>query len=149
MEFLKKSGWFQGHNGRFPKYLHYKLKFQKIETGFCWSKALITMTLISSRHWKTLVLFFLIKKRPKSMILTLIVNCTEKQIMSPKTAINWLFNDIWCYLFIACFDWKICVFQQTVISVYYILKCCCLIFLMVDSRPIYSNMENKMIRVLS
>ena len=48
-------------------------------------------------------------------------NCTEKQIMSSKTTINWLFNDIWCYLFIACFDWKI-VFQQTVARVYYILK---------------------------
>ena len=46
--------------------------------------------------------------------------------MSPKTTINWLFNGIWCYLFIACFDWKICFFQQT--AVYYILQCCCLIF---------------------
>ena len=31
-------------------------------------------------------------------------NCTEKEIM--------LFNDKWCYLFIACFDWKIGSFQQ-------------------------------------
>ena len=49
-------------------------------------------------------------------------NRTEKQIMPSKTAINWLFNDIWCYLFIACFDWKIGVFKQTVVRVYYILN---------------------------
>ena len=36
--------------------------------------------------------------------------------------INWLFNDIWCYLFIACFDWKIGFFHQAVARVYYILK---------------------------
>ena len=48
-------------------------------------------------------------------------NCTEKQIMPSKTTINWLFNDV-CYLFIACFDWKISVFQQAVVSIYYILK---------------------------
>ena len=48
-------------------------------------------------------------------------HCTEKQIMPPKTTINWPFNDI-CYLFIACFDWKIDVFQQTVVRVCYILK---------------------------
>ena len=48
---------------------------------------------------------------------------SEKQIMPSKTTINWLFHDIWCYLFIACFDWKVCVFQQTLARVYYILKC--------------------------
>ena len=39
LEFVKKWGSFHGHNGRFPKYLHYKLKFQKSETWFCWSKS--------------------------------------------------------------------------------------------------------------
>ena len=29
---------------------------------------------------------------------------------------------MWYYLFIACFDWKVGVFQQTVVRVYYILK---------------------------
>ena len=42
--------------------------------------------------------------------------------MSSKATINWLFNDMWCYLFIACFDWKTGIFQQTVVRVYYILK---------------------------
>ena len=41
--------------------------------------------------------------------------CTEKQIMPFKATVNWLFNDIWCYLLIGCFDWKIDVFQQTVL----------------------------------
>ena len=40
---------------------------------------------------------------------------TEKQIMLFKTTVNCLFNDIWCYLVIGCFDWKIGVFQQTVV----------------------------------
>ena len=42
--------------------------------------------------------------------------------MASKTTVNLLFNDIWCYLFIACFDLKIDVFQQRVVRVYYILK---------------------------
>ena len=49
-------------------------------------------------------------------------NRTEKQIMLSKTTINWLFNDIWYYLSIACFDWETGLFQQTVVKVYYVLK---------------------------
>ena len=45
-------------------------------------------------------------------------NRTEKQIMLSKTTVNWLF------IFIAYFDWRIGVFQQTVVRVYYILKAC-------------------------
>ena len=41
-------------------------------------------------------------------------NPTEKQIIPFKTTVTWLFNDIWCYLVIGCFDWKIGVFQQTI-----------------------------------
>ena len=40
---------------------------------------------------------------------------TEKQIMLFKTTVNCLFNDIWCYLFIGCFAWKIGIFQQAVV----------------------------------
>ena len=43
-------------------------------------------------------------------------NLTEKQIMLFKTTINGLFNYIWCYLFIGCFDGKIGVFQQTAVK---------------------------------
>ena len=35
--------------------------------------------------------------------------------------ICYLFNDI-CYLFNAWFDWKIGIFQQTAVRVYYILN---------------------------
>ena len=41
--------------------------------------------------------------------------------MPLKTTTNWLFNGIWCYLVIGSFDWIFCVFQQTVVRVYYIL----------------------------
>ena len=50
-------------------------------------------------------------------------NRTEKQIMPFKTTVNWLFNDTWCYLVIAFFDWKIGIFQQTVARVSCILNC--------------------------
>ena len=80
------------------------------------------MTSISSCHWKIVVPFCLRKKRRENVLLTLIFsNRTEKQIIPSKTTINWLFNDIG-YLFIACFDGKIGVFQQTVVIVYYILN---------------------------
>ena len=42
-----------------------------------------------------------------------------KWIMPSKTTVNWL---LWCYLFIACFDWKICILRQTAVRVYYILN---------------------------
>ena len=65
------------------------------------------------------------KKKPENAFLTLnselLQNHTEKQIMPPKITINWLFNDI-CYLFIAFFDCRIGVFQQTVVTVDYILN---------------------------
>ena len=70
--------------------------------------------------------FLLVKEKTWKHIFNtnneLLQNCTEKQIMPSKTTINWLFDDIWCYLFIACFDCKIGVFQQTVVRVYYILN---------------------------
>ena len=85
---------------------------QKLRHGFENERALITMTLISSCQWKTLVIFCLRKKRPENALLQ---NRTEKQIMTPKTKINWLFTDIRCYLFIVCFDWKVGVYKQTVL----------------------------------
>ena len=36
--------------------------------------------------------------------------------MSFKTTVNWLFNDIWCYLDMGCFDLKNDGFQQTVVG---------------------------------
>ena len=56
-EFLRKWGWFHGHNERFPKYLGWKLNFKKFETGFVDERAMATMTLISSCPWNTPVPF--------------------------------------------------------------------------------------------
>ena len=52
-------------------------------------------------------------------------NCTEKQIMPFKTKTNHAIQNnsklaiywTWCYVVIGCFDWKIGVFQQTVLRV--------------------------------
>ena len=100
-----------------------KIKISKTETWFSDKRAPITTTLISSCHWKTLISFCLQNKTWKCIFNNneLYQNLTEKQIMPPKTTVNWLFNDI-CYLLIACFDLKIGIFQQIVVRVYYFLK---------------------------
>ena len=59
---------------------------------------MITTTLTSSYHRKTLVHFCLQKKKPENAFLTLnselLQNRAEKQIMSSKTTLNWLFNNL-------------------------------------------------------
>ena len=71
-----------------------------------------TFLLVKGKIWKPT---FTIKSK-------LWQNCTEKQIIRFKTTVNWLFNNMWCYLVIAFFDGKIGVFQQTVVRVYFFLK---------------------------
>ena len=81
-------------------------------------KALITTILISFCHWKTLMPFWLRKKTWKRIFNTnseLSQNRTEKRIMPFKTTVSWLFNNIWCYLVIGCFDWNTGIFQQRVV----------------------------------
>ena len=57
-------------------------------------KTLITTTLISSCHWKTLTFRFR-KKRPENVFYSeLSQNHTGKQIMPFKTTLNWIFNGI-------------------------------------------------------
>ena len=73
-EFLRKWGWFQEHNEHFPKFIGYKEKLRKKRHGFVDARAPLTTTLLSSCHWKTLVPFFLRKKRPEKVFLTLTVN---------------------------------------------------------------------------
>ena len=76
---------------------------------------------MSSCHWKTLVPFWLRKKRIEKAFFNinneLSQNYTGKlyQIMSFKRTVNWLFNDMWCYLVIVFFDSKIGVFQQKLV----------------------------------
>ena len=82
-------------------------------------RALIITKLISSCHYKTLAPFFTKEKTWKRIFKAnseLSQNRTEKQTMPFQTTVNWLFNDIWCYLVIVCFHWKIGVFQQTVVK---------------------------------
>ena len=87
----------------------------------------IKTTLMFSCHWKALICTFLLTKE-KIWKGTFSINSdnsqnhTENQIMPFKTTVNWLFNDVSCYLVIAFFDWKIGVFQQRVVRVYWILK---------------------------
>ena len=71
-----------------------------------------TFLLVKEKTWKRI--FNTKRELPQ--------NRTEKQIMPSKTTINRLFNEIWCYLIIACFEWKIDVFQQTVVRDYFTLK---------------------------
>ena len=69
--------------------------------------------------------FFLAKqetwKRTFNINIELLQNRTEKQIIPFNTTVNWLLN-MWCYLVIAFFDWKISAFQWTVVRVYCILN---------------------------
>ena len=125
-EFLRKWGWFHGRNERFPKYLGWKLKFQKIETRFCrWKSNNYNNNMIFLSLKNTCYFLLAKEKTWKSIFNTnnkLSQNRTKKQIMPFKTTANWLFNDIWCYLVIGCSDWKIVVFQQTVVRAYCILN---------------------------
>ena len=62
--------------------------------GFADERALITTTLKSSCHWKTLVRFACERKDLKSINSDLSQNRREEQIMPFKITVNWLFNDI-------------------------------------------------------
>ena len=57
----------------FPNILAKNENFKKLIHGFVDERSLITTTLISSCHWKTLVPFCL-RKRPENAFLTLTVN---------------------------------------------------------------------------
>ena len=123
-EFLRKWGWFQGHSERFLNILAKNSNFKKLRHSFVDETALITTTLISSCHWKSLVPCTkeTTWKRIFNTNSKLQQNRTEKQIMPSKTTLNWLFNDIWCYLFIAFFRMKRWPFSIKVVRVYYIFR---------------------------
>ena len=90
----------------FPQIARLKIKISKNRQIMEDERTMIITTLTSFCHWKTLCL----------------QNRREKQFLSFKTTVNWLFSDIWCYLVIVCFDWKIGVFQQKVVRVYCIFN---------------------------
>ena len=93
--------------------------------GFVNERTTIKTTLMCSCHWKALVHFCLRKKRHGNALWTLTVN--YHKIVQKNTSWhskqqqvgNLMICDvIWSLLF----DWKIGVFQQTVVRVYCILK---------------------------
>ena len=57
-----------------PNILAKNSNFKTLRHGFVDESALTTTTYISSCHWKSLVPFWLWKKRPENVFLTLIVN---------------------------------------------------------------------------
>ena len=65
---------FRGIVNVFSNILAKDLNFKKLRQSFVDERALITATLIPSCYWKTLVPFYLQKKRPENAFLTLIVN---------------------------------------------------------------------------
>ena len=82
----------------FPKKSWLKIKITiKLRHGFMDEKAMITTTLISSYHWKTLVPFCLRNswKRTFKTNSELLLNQTKKQFMPSKTIVNWLFNGLY------------------------------------------------------
>ena len=105
-EFLRKWGWFQGHNEHFPKYHGKKLKFQKTETGFCRRRNTDNNGINIFLSLKNPCTFLFAKEKARKRIIKtnieFLQNRTEKQIMPSKTTINCLFRDIWCNLFIHC-----------------------------------------------
>ena len=106
-------------SGTFPKHLGKKLKFQKTETPFCRWKSTDNNDINILLSLENPCTFLLAKEKTWKCVFNtnseLSQNRTEKQIMPFKTTVNWLFNNIWCYLVIGCFDWKNGIFQQTVI----------------------------------
>ena len=81
---------------------------------------MIQTTLMSSCRWKMFVPFLAKEKTLKctfSINRELSQNRKEKQIIPFKTTVDWQFNNMCYYLAVAFFDWKIGVFQQTVVSV--------------------------------
>ena len=118
-EFFRRWGGNQGHNERFLKYLGQKLKFQKTATRFWRLKSTDENDMNIFLSLENPCTILLAKQKTSKCIFNTISklsqNRTEKQIMIFKTTVNFLFNDIWCYLVIGCFDWNIGVFQQTVV----------------------------------
>ena len=119
-----KWGWFQWHIKRFPQISWLNIKVSKTETRFCRWKSTDNNDINIFLSLENPCTFLLAKEKTWKRVFNTISQCsqnrTEKQNI-PSKATNWLFNDIWCYFFIACFDWKIGVLQQTVVRVYYIL----------------------------
>ena len=115
-EFLRKWGRIQGHNNISPNILAKNQNFPR----FCRWKSTDNNNINIFLSLENPCTFLLGKEKTSKRIFNidseLLQNRTEKQIKLSKTTINFLFNNIWCCLFITFFDWKIVVFQQTIPS---------------------------------
>ena len=114
-----------------------QISWLKIKVSKKWDTveqiAMIITTLMSSCHWKTLVRFWLQNKKNlntwKRPVKDQISNTNSELLQNSNKNTNYVIRNnkeltvqwYMCYLCIACFEWKINVFQQRVISVYYIL----------------------------
>ena len=87
---------FRGIRNVSPNILAKNKNFKKLRHDFVDEKALITTTLISFCHQKTLILPFCLQKKSKifNTKSELLQNHTEKQIISFKTTLNWLFTSL-------------------------------------------------------
>ena len=106
-----------------PNILAKNENFKELRHDFVYRRAVIITTFPVTE--KPLHLFAFKRKDLKTHFNSnseLSENSTEKQIMLFKTTLSWLFNDMWCYLMIGCFDWKNGIFQQTSVRVCCILK---------------------------
>ena len=113
----------------FPQISWLKIKFQKTETRFCRWKSTANNDINIFLSLENRCTFLLAEEETWKRIFNTNSelsqqNCTGKQIAPSKTTINCLFHCILCYLFVACFHWKIGVSQQTVVRVYYIHHKC-------------------------
>ena len=87
---------FRGIRNVSPNILAKSKNFKKLSHDFVDERALITTTLISFCHQKTLILPFCLRKKSKIFNTNseLLQNHTEKQIMLFKTTLNWLFTSL-------------------------------------------------------
>ena len=93
-KFLRKWGWFQGYNKRFPS----KIKLLKTDTPCCRWNSTDNNSLNMSHSLENPFTFYLAKEITRKLIFStndkLSQNLTEKQIMLSKATINWSFSDI-------------------------------------------------------
>ena len=124
------KGFYQSSLGNEVDFTHVmnvsQISWLKIKISKNWDmyfvdeRAMVTTTLTSYCHWKTLVPFCFRKKKPEKAFVTLTVN--YRKIAQKNYAIqNNSKLDISLYMTL-CFDWKIGVFQQTVVRIYYIFN---------------------------
>ena len=97
LDFIRKYGWFQGHNEHFPIYLDLRLKFQKTDTWFCRWKSTDNNDINILLSLENSCTIFLTKEKTWKCIFNInsesLQTHTEKKLWHSKTTII-------CYLMI-------------------------------------------------